>query len=275
MTAYGSGEAVTREGRFSAEIQSVNRRYLEINIGLPGGTASLEAQLRSLLSEKLGRGQVQLSLVCQREGSLGIKPNLTLARELKEGWEAIAAELKIDAPFDLKLLMNERDLFAIESGDLPEKPIFEAIETALEGLLEMRAFEGQKIAEDLERRLTFLEKAVAEIEENSKEGVDRYRQKLADRLKELAAGAEGEERILREIALFAEKADVTEEVVRFKIHAEKFRKTMEESGPCGKKLDFLLQELIRESNTMGAKGQLVIEIKAELEKMREQVQNVE
>jgi len=275
MTAYGSGEALSQAGRFSAEIQSVNRRYLEININLPQVSPSLDAQLRTLLGEKLSRGQIHLTLNWQRTGSLGIKPNLALAQELKKGWEAIAAELELDVPFDLKLLMNERELFITEGGDLPLKPILEAVETALEGLLEMRAFEGKKLAQDLDSRLTFLEERVAEIEKANSGNADRFKEKLAARLGELVKGTEHEERILREVALLAEKADVTEEIVRFKIHAQKFRMTMEEGGACGKKLDFLLQELIRESNTMGAKGQLVVEIKSQLEKMREQVQNVE
>ena len=275
MTAFGSGEAMSKEGRFVCEIQSVNRRYLEFNISLPQSSAPLEAKLRTLLGEKVFRGQIQLSIDWQREGTLGLRPNLQLAKELKEGWEAIATKLEVDTPFDLHLLSHEKELFSLEESSMPEKQIFEAVEAALSELIEMREFEGQKLKEDLEARLSFLEKAVVEVESAAKGGVDRFREKLLARLKELAQGAENEERVLREVALFADKVDVTEEIVRFRIHMEKFGQTMEAGNPCGKKLDFLIQEMLREANTMGAKGQLTVEIKSELEKMREQVQNVE
>ncbi|MCH9635022.1 MAG: hypothetical protein S4CHLAM81_02300 [Chlamydiales bacterium] len=271
MTAYGSGEVLSKEGRFSVQIQSVNRRFLEINIGMPSATPALEAKLRAMLQESLSRGQVQLTVNWQKEGELGIKPNLQLAQELKEGWEQIAAKLEIDQDFDLSLLKDEK-LFVIPQQELNESALFEATETALDDLLQMRRSEGQKLAEDLQSRVNILKEAMANC---SNEGVERFRQRLSERLESLVQGTEHEERILKEVAIFADKVDVTEEITRFNIHLEKFEEVMTKGGACGKKLDFLLQELVRESNTLGAKGQMVVEIKSELEKMREQVQNIE
>lgn len=275
MTAFGSGEAVSAQGRFAVEIQSVNRRYLEVSINLPQHSAELEQIIRNRLGEKLSRGQIQLSLNWQGEKEVGLKPNLTLARELKEGWESIAEELGVDFTFDMRLLVGEKMLFTLQEAELPQKPILEALEAALASLIEMRQFEGAKIAEDFNQRLTFLEKALADLESGAQGCVERFREKLLMRLGELSQGTDGEERILREVALYADKVDVTEEIVRFRIHLQKFRQTMEEGGASGRKLDFLLQELMREANTLGAKGQMVVEIKSELERMREQVQNVE
>ncbi|MCP5470251.1 MAG: YicC family protein [Chlamydiales bacterium] len=275
MTAYGQGEALSKEGRVTVEVQGVNRRFLEVNLNLPRALSSLEMEIRAKVAKHIKRGQLSLSLVWQREKKAPLRPNLPLARALKEGWDEIAAE--VGGSFDLSLIAQERDLFVTDEEELPQDPVFEAIETALDHLVAMRKEEGEKLAQDLAERLSLLEKYVGEIERTAEGATSRYQEKLKARLAEFGS-PENEERILREIVVYAERIDITEEVVRFKIHAEKFRKTMQEGSACGKKLDFLLQELIRESNTIGAKAQdtsLVVEIKSELEKMREQVQNVE
>lgn len=278
MTAFGQGEVISKQGRILVEIQSLNRRYLEFNLNLPKSLSYLEMQIRQFLSKKLFRGQITLSLLWQKDQKIGIKPNLSLAHELKEGWDQIAQHLKLQESFNLSLIASEPNLFLIEEENFAEEPFFEALETALSHLLKMKEEEGEKLAKDLDQRLSFLETQIAQIEKKAPLFVEKYREKLKKRTEEIADLPDNEERILREIVLFAEKSDVTEEIVRFKIHVEQFRKTMKEGFANGKKLDFLLQELVRESNTIGSKGQetaIVVEIKSELEKMREQVQNIE
>lgn len=293
MTAYGRGSATFAYGSFSVEIQSVNRRYLEVNINLPRLLARFEIPLRKKVSERVGRGMVNVSIGwrCEMQTPVKVIPNLSLAKGVKSAWERIAHELGLEAKVGLDLLAREKDLLLFEEELSEEEGIWQALETsldeALDRLLEMKAKEGRLLAGDLHERTRTLEAFVEEIEARAADGTEKYRQKLVERLEELFQGSpENEERILREVALFAERIDITEEIVRFRSHIDQFRHMLEkplvESAETrGKTLDFLIQELNREINTIGSKAadiaitQQVVKAKGELEKMREQVQNIE
>lgn len=293
MTAFGEGEAVCSEGRFIVELQSVNRRFLEIHPHLPRFISSYEHQLRERLAASLARGQVHLSVHFHKEGmqEVSVKPNLPLALQLKRGWEEIAATLGLSEKVPLELLVREKELFTIEDRlektETLHKALMEALECALSQLIEQRAREGASLAKDLYERTNRLSTFLSQIEALSGDQVAVQREKLSKRLTELFENQEeNEERLMREVALLAERLDITEEVVRLKIHLKQFeeivtRQVVNAGQGVGKELEFLVQELGREINTIGSKSQnaqitaFVVSMKSELEKIREQVHNVE
>jgi uncharacterized protein (TIGR00255 family) len=293
MTAYGRGVSVFPYGRFTVEIQSVNRRYLEININLPRLLMRFEVDLRKEIATHIGRGMLSVTVSWKSEGAqpILVTPNLSLAHALRQAWEKLVTELGMKEPVPLSLLAQEKDLLIYEEEILNEEAyrnaLQAALKTALAALLWMKVQEGEMLKVDLLERLKKLRHEIAGIEALSSEGSEKYRQKLQDRLNELFPGStENEERILREIAIYAERVDITEEIVRFKGHLDQFEKLVgktvdNELETKGKTFDFLLQELLREINTLGSKAatlsvsQHVVTVKSELEKIREKVKNVE
>ncbi len=293
MTAYGRGVTTFPYGTLSAEIQSVNRRYLEVNVNLPRLLTRFETALRKKVAARVGRGMVNLFISWRSDAQTPVKvlPNLSLAKGVKTAYEQIAYDLGIDPEMDLSLLAGQKDLLLFEE-EIPEEAGFEAaleqsLDGALDAFLEMKENEGKTLSKDLYERTESLNGMLEVIEKLAPGGTEKYRQKLTDRLAELFEGSlENEERILREVALYAERIDITEELVRFKSHIEQFRQMLEKpledaTETRGKSLDFMIQELNREINTIGSKGsdlaitQQVVKAKSELEKMREQVQNIE
>lgn len=293
MTAFGRDAVDFPYGRFTIEIQSVNRRYLEINIGLPRLFGRFEMEIRKQIAEGIGRGMLTVSVSWKSEGTqpVSIMPNLALARAFKGAWERLASELGLQESLPVALLAQEKDLFLYEeemvNEELYKKALSKALRGALAALLAMKWEEGNSLAVDLIERLTTLRKEIQQIAAASQGAPEKYRIKLKERLQELFSGTqENEERILREIALYAERLDITEEIIRFKGHLDQFENLLtkpleHELEIRGKTLDFLIQELLREVNTIGSKAsdltvaQHVVTVKSELEKIREQVQNIE
>lgn len=292
MTAYGRAVKEFQFGRFTVEIQSVNRRHLEVNINLPRLLLRFETALRKKISQQIGRGSINVFISWKNEAKQAalVVPNIALAKAVTAGWEKIAQATGIKESPTLALLSQEKDILLFEEELVDEEIYREALESALDKallqLIEMKEKEGNLLAEDLEKRLAFLQGQMGKIQDLSQKTVEKTYQKLKDRLEELFKGSsENEERLLREIALYAEKLDITEEIVRFHSHLTQFRqgleKPLEDAETRGKALDFLIQELNREVNTVGSKSsdatvsQLVVTIKSELEKIREQVQNIE
>ncbi|NGX61413.1 MAG: hypothetical protein K940chlam9_00898 [Chlamydiae bacterium] len=294
MTAYGRGEVVFAYGRFTAEVQGVNRRYLEIDVRLPRLLSRFEVAVRKVVDSNVGRGRVQVVLNWKPDADkpLTASPNLAMAKGLYRGWEEIAETLGIEKRIDLSLLASSsQDLLSFEEDVGEEEVFLEAIRSCLEKALSayrrIQEDEGGRLLADLEERVNNLQKGIGNIEKQAPVAIEGMRIKLSKRVEELfSGGLEQEERLLREVALYAEKADITEEIVRFRSHCAQFAEQLKKplTSPCdtkGKLLDFLLQELGREANTIGAKAgdlaisQEVISLKGELEKIREQVQNIE
>ncbi|MFZ0566266.1 MAG: YicC/YloC family endoribonuclease [Chlamydiales bacterium] len=293
MTAYGRGMSQFAYGRFIVEIQSVNRRFLEINVGLPRFFIRFEMEIRKWVAKQIGRGSVHVSLLWKGDPKhpVSITPNLSLAKSLKEAWELLAKELQLAPAIDLKLLLGEKDLLIYEEEMREEDVYRQALEAslneALNHLVAMKQAEGKSLAQDLQHRVEAIEMLLKEIEEHAGDAAEKYGRKLRKRLEGfLSLSEEDEERLLREIVLFAERADITEEIVRFKSHLQQFSHLIEkplesENESRGKIFEFLIQELNREINTIASKAaekmisERVITIKSELEKMREQVQNIE
>lgn len=289
MTAYGQSSITTSLGRFSFEIQSVNRKHLEIHLNIPKELLRFDHEVRKLISSVVSRGQVTFRLNARFEGTAPtiVTPNLPLARQMKAAWDILAKELNLAPPDSLELLASQPDilLFSDElaNEDLYRKMIIEGVQAALQKFNEMRQKEGTALQKDIEKYFVQTRDRINQISHYAPNATAKYRQKLKDRIEEVLPGSvDNEERILKEICLFAERVDITEEITRFRSHLDQCADVLSaDAMHSGKTLEFLLQEMGREINTIGSKSseievaRLVIEIKGDLERIREQIQNVE
>lgn len=290
MTAYGRATFEHSAGRFTAEVQSVNRRYLECVAVLPRELQRFDGDVKKWISKVIFRGQVMVKVTAEFVETMPInaKPNLLMARQIKSAWEEIARELHIppEKGFTLEMLANTEGLIVYESNLQDEETfrniLHRVINMALENLIEMKSFEGAVIQKEILRRIEVLKETVENIKKIP-DVTKKYRQKLVERLNEILTGnIESEERIMREVGIYAERVDVAEELLRLESHLHQFSMIAEAPvESVGKKFDFLLQEMNREVNTIGSKSaeleisKLVIQAKSEIEKIREQIQNIE
>jgi uncharacterized protein (TIGR00255 family) len=291
MTGYGKASASSPIGNFSIEIQSVNRKFLEININCPRELSFLNHDIRKLIESEVFGGQISVTIKGRFEDKLPYKvvPNITLAKEIFEASLSIIKELQLQQEtLSLQTLLSERsDLFLFESNPSSEEEfrllILKLTKSALDQFITMREVEGRALKEDFLKRLDLLQINMNKIKELALLEPEKLKQKLLTKLQENFANAlDNEERMMREMMIFCEKVDVQEEIIRFYSHLNQFRDFLKGSkGGIGKKLDFLSQEIARELNTLGAKTndlqitQLVVEMKTELSRIREQLQNVE
>jgi uncharacterized protein (TIGR00255 family) len=291
MTAYSRASVSSPLGRLVIEIHSVNRKMLDMSLYLPKDLLRFDIEMRKWLSQFLERGQVTLRLALQSEGVSGklMSSYSVQLKALKEGWEKLARELGYDSAkmVDLSFLVSQlQTLPSSESKEEEETlkaSLKEAVDTALQELMQMKETEGKTLALDIQKRLKIIEENVAAVELKKEVPLVHYRKKLIERLKEVGhLHGEAEERIAREVALLADKMDVTEELVRLRAHIEQFRQHLfSQEKAVGRTLDFLTQEMHREINTLGSKSAdseislYVVKIKSELDKIREQVQNIE
>ena len=286
MTGFGRAGLDAPFGRLVAEIQSVNRKYLEIFVSVPKEFGRFEYDIRTWVGEKISRGQisVRLHVIPSEGGVLQQLPDPKQLKALKRGWEKIAKTLgydpaKIDLPFLMLYSPIEQKSFA-EDQDLPF--IEKCMKEAMDGLCKMKVKEGKALKADVSKRLASLKKNLKEIESLAPEAADRMRKSLQGKMKELQENPELDERILRETLLFADRIDITEEITRLASHFNQFLGMLDtKEKTIGRKMDFLIQEMGREINTIGSKSldakisYRVVEMKSELEKIREQIQNVE
>lgn len=288
MTAYGRGEIQALEGHFVAEISSVNRKYLDLSLQLPKEFACFESEIRKWLGSQIFRGQVTLRVFFFSEGLSAIKvhPNIPLAKELKAAWDEIGEVLNSKKDFQLSLLKDQPDIFTFDySLDNKEeilKLLKEAIDQALKGFSLMKEKEGSSLQKDILDKLKDLKSDIDTIAQLAPNAVNKYREKLEKRLTELSSGSSDLDiRLMQEVAIFAEKLDTAEEITRFNSHLVQFQDTLNLNESVGKNLDFLIQELFRETNTLMSKSsdlqivKLGLKIKNTLEKIREQIQNIE
>ena len=288
MTGYGKGEAATPHGSFLVEIRSVNHRYGEISVRLPRAFYPLENDVKRLASALLKRGKIDISVQWDETTAANAAPQLDMAvaRGYYEAYTRLAKELNLPqdaAPsyiMSLKGVMKEMAVPVDETELQPQ--LLAAVQSAVAALDGMRNREGEVLADDLKARRRQIAEWSALIGERTPQMVIEYRQKLKARLDQLLDGVDMDEnRLSQEVALLADRCDITEELVRLASHFSQFDEALVSSEPVGRKLDFLMQEMNREVNTIGSKSNdagitnLVIQIKAEMEKMREQVQNVE
>ena len=288
MTGYGRGEWQEGERRVEVEVKSFNHRYLDISPHLPRRLNSLEAQVRNLIKQRVSRGRVEVSV--QTDDSSLVEQKLELDTSLAQDYhlalKTLQQELGIPGEIRLETLANFRDIFTRKEveTDLEKEWAFLqiALEAALCNLEQMRRDEGLALRGDFLGRLTAIGEMTREIEKKAPLALEASRDRLAQRVQELSRGIPVDEvRLAQEVAYLAERSDITEELVRIRSHLNQFREMLDDSEPAGRKLEFLLQEVNREANTIGSKAsdagiaQVAVGIKSELEKMREQVQNVE
>ena len=288
MTGYGRGEAIGRSGRLTVELKTVNHRFCEVVVRLPKGLSSLEDRVRRQVQAVVSRGRVEV-YVTRQEGEgprYGVSIDKPLALAYYNNLKELAAELGLSGGISLDLLGRLPEVFILrEAVDDPEglwAPLAQALGAGLQELVDMRRREGEALARDLAGRLAKLEALGQEITARAPEVPREYRLRLQKRLQELAPPVTlDESRLAAEVALFADRSDISEEVARLASHLSQFTRILGEEEAVGRKLDFLVQELHRELNTIGSKasdleiGNLVLLAKTELEKIREQVQNVE
>lgn len=291
MTACGRATLAAPLGHFTVELYSVNRRHLEINNCFPQEFLCFDADLKRWIAAAVSRGFITAKLVAQfdKETPITLRPNLALARQLRKAWEEIACELDLppEKGFKLEMLSSVEQMILCEDNpallDDFRAVLQKVVDEALEQLIKMKEIEGIALSQDILTRLKNINAAVVEISSLAPGAPKRYQEELKKRLEELLPGRiENEERILRELCIYAEKLDISEELTRLKSHVDQFANlVMTSDGSVGKTLEFLVQEINREINTVGSKSselkisQLVIVIKSELEKIREQIQNIE
>ena len=288
MTGYGRARLTLHGRDITVEIKSVNSRYFEYSSRMPRGYSFLEDKLKKLVNGKIARGKAELNLtiVNVEAPDTVITPNVELARQYKAAMDEMARQLGMRNDVTLSGLCRFPDMFSAVHAEADEAELWQDVQAvaaaALENFVAMRAAEGAKLREDVLARLCTLEKDVGVIEQTSAARVQKYTDKLYARLKELLDGRDIDDaRILTEAAIFADKTAVDEETVRLRSHIRQYRDILALSEPVGRKLDFLTQELNRETNTIGSKcneldiTRVVVEVKGEIEKIREQIQNLE
>lgn len=288
MTGYGRNQQVIDGREIVVEIKSVNHRYFEFSARVPRAYSYLEEKLKSLLQGSISRGKVDVGVtIFNVEGKDAlIEVNKSIAQGYISALRKANEELELKDDITLSKLMRLPDIFNVTKTEEDEEAVWNDVkivaEEALKNFVSMRITEGNKMTEDISSRLGYIESLVESVEKRSPEITRLYRERLYNRLKEILEDKNvDEQRILTEAAVFSEKTAVDEETVRLKSHIHQFRTLLESKEPVGRKLDFLIQEFNRESNTIGSKAQdievtrTVVELKSEIEKIREQIQNIE
>jgi uncharacterized protein (TIGR00255 family) len=288
MTGYGRGEIDHGGAKFSVELHSVNRKQSDIVVNLPRELAELEPRIRQTINEKVSRGRTNV-LVAYHYGTNGTRKlalDTALARSYHEAMRALQKELGAPGEITIGTILQAPGVMRISEESLNADEAWPAIEgalaTALAELIKMREREGKHLAKDLIQRLKLIRKEIKQIRALYPDVVKKYRATLLDRIQK--AGLEistSDERLVKEVTFFADRADISEELTRLESHLAQFAHHLRKNEPVGRKLEFITQEIFRELNTLGAKSndadisQHAVASKAELEKIREQIQNLE
>jgi uncharacterized protein (TIGR00255 family) len=288
MTGYGVGRKVISVGKVTAEARSNNHRYLDISLKLPKRLYPFEARIKEVVKASFSRGRFDISFEMDsgEKDQFKLEPNVEVAQMYADALEGLKSLLNLAGEVTLDLVSRAKDVITVkevEGGVEPRwEEISEVLLSCLGALKVMRESEGRNLAIDLEARLKRIAGHVEGIKGRSPSVVEAYRKRLLERLAEMTDGMEIDRgRLHQEVAYFADRSDITEEVVRIDSHLRQFGEMLGSDGPIGRKMEFLLQEIHREVNTVSAKAndgvisQTVVEIKAELERMREQIQNIE
>lgn len=287
MTGFGRAQHTAEGWRCGAELRSVNNRFLDVRLKLPPSLIHMEERLRKLVKARCARGRIEgtVTLVPEENAPAPLGLNTELVRHYGRLIRELETLLGTTVQVSLGDLLGVRDLVWAEGWEQPppelERLVAATVDEALDGLIRMRRTEGDALLHELAERFAALHRLLDEIAPMTRELPALYAQRLRDHLARLLEGPPNEERVLQEIALYADRSDVSEELARFGTHLEHGEQLLREGGAVGRKFDFLLQEIHREVNTLAAKcaearvSALVVEAKSELEKLREQVQNIE
>ena len=287
MTGYGKATLSQDQKEYQVEIKSVNHRYLDISVKMPRTLSYLEEEVKKAIATKVKRGKIDVFITFENNSNEGkeIKINTEIAKIYIDELKKLAKQEDILANIEVTEISKFPDVLSIQNNQEDETIKVELIETvshATDKLVQMRAVEGNKMAEDLLIRIQAIQEKVKEISLLSTGLIEEYVVKLEGRIKEILKKQEVDEtRLAQEVVIYADKCSVEEEVTRLKSHISQFEKLLKTDEPIGKKLDFIIQEMNRETNTIGSKANHleitndVIDIKTELENIREQIQNIE
>ncbi|MFJ7677680.1 YicC/YloC family endoribonuclease [Peribacillus sp. NPDC097198] len=287
MTGYGRGESQNEQVKVFAEIKTVNHRFCEYTIRMPRQLLVLEEKVKKMASEYIRRGRVELFITVEGKSlvSKNVDIDWNLADQYVSLMDAVKGKYNLGGSISLQDILQLESIFLMEEvatipSDL-EKLLMESVKGALENLTQMRVQEGQGLASDLQSQLKKFAEIVAGVKTYAPSVVKQYKDRLTIKLSELTDGMIEDSRIVTEAAIFADKCDINEELTRLDSHVQQFSDTLKQGQPIGRKLDFLVQEMNREVNTIGSKAndsvitKEVVEMKSLLEKLKEQVQNIE
>lgn len=287
MTGYGRGTIETEQFTVIVEVKSVNHRFLEFSIRMPKTLLVMEDKIKKKISEEISRGRVEVYVTIEGAGQYEKKVvvDWPLLEEYMHSLKLIGEKYQLQDEISLKDILQCNDIITIEEKPTENDELAEALlnclEIAIQQLKEMRIMEGGQLEKDLQEQLNVLKNKVEDMKEYAPLIVQQYANKLKKRMEELARGEIDESRLVNEVAIFADKIDINEEITRLLSHIEQFLQALQLNVPIGRKLDFLVQEMNREVNTIGSKGndsqiaREVVEMKSILEKLKEQVQNIE
>lgn len=288
MTGFGRSHAETVDYRITVEFKSVNHRYFEFNSRVPRQYAFLEEKLKSFTGALVGRGKVECSLQIDsiNDTSAEVQVNLPLAAAYASALRQMSKELELKEDFGASLIARFPDVLVITKGEADEQQLWDCVrpvaEAALNDFIAMRTAEGARIREDLLAKCDAILELVSFVEARSPQTVEEYRARLYEKMQEVLQTANvDEQRILTEAAIYADKVAVDEETVRLRSHITQLKQFLNSDTAIGRKMDFLVQEMNREANTIASKcsnvdiASKVVEIKSEIEKIREQIQNIE
>ncbi len=288
MTGFGRGEGETTLGKVFVESRSVNHRYCDINVKLPRRLAPFETRIKELVRSHVSRGRIDISVKVDAMGEerAQLSVDFHLAEQYYRALQSLKEKLRLKDKITLGLLAGAKDLITAKEEPTDLEPYWQEIvpilKRSFQDMDEMKRSEGEALAKDLHQRLQRIAQELEGIKGQYSSRLDAYQNRLAERLRSLLGGVEVDSfRFQQEIAILAERTDITEEIVRAESHLGQFLTLLEADEPVGRKMDFLLQEINREVNTVSSKAndaeisQRAIEIKGELEKIREQVQNLE
>lgn len=288
MTGFGRAKDTINGMDITVEIKSVNHRYFEFFAKTPRTAQFLEEKLKSFCQDKISRGKVEMTVIIDNKNDDAVE--LEINKAYADAYISALKQLSVvySLPNDLKLssLVGNSDIFSVKRQELDENLITESVlsvaDSAVNSFIEMRKVEGERLKTDVINRADFILEKVKFVEEKSPQTVANYRARIEQKIKELLENVQiDEQRILTETAIFADKVAVDEETVRLKSHIGQLKTMLSDGGVIGRKLDFIVQEMNREANTIGSKcqnleiGQTVVDIKSEIEKIREQIQNIE
>lgn len=287
MTGFGREQQIVDGREITVEIRSVNHRYNEFSARVPRQYAYLEEKLKVLIGGQISRGKIEAGVTIHNLS--GREVTVTVNRDVVESYltalRELEGELDLDDNLSLSDVFRMTDAFTVVKSEADEDAIWEAVRCvsicALHKFVTMREVEGIRMKSDILERLDFIESATGKIEEISPESVVKHRARLLEKMNEVVSKGADEQRVLLEAAIFAEKTAVDEETVRLRSHIGQVRELLDNEDVVGRKLDFLVQEMNREINTIGSKSheitvtRLVVDLKSELEKIREQIQNIE
>ena len=288
MTGFGRAKAEDENIEIEIELKSINHRYLDINLRIPRSLNFLEDSIRRTLQNSVKRGRIELYLNYKNNNpdKTSVSLNESLAQSYIENLSILADRFGLNKNIDLSVLAAIEDIFVVteseEDTDLLTRLVTDALDQALATLLQMRQKEGSFLVDDILKRTSLINTILDEIESRSLLVVEEYRIKLEARLKELLKTTElDENRFSTEVAYYADRSNITEEIIRLRSHISQLKQTMDKGGSVGRKRDFIIQEMNSEINTIGSKSgdveitNRVVEVKSEIEKIREQIQNIE